>query len=77
MSDKTTTFEGDIAKLGFKPTFYNPTFKLVTAEMVKKCHAKGIMITPWTVNTIADMKAVKGLGVDGIITDYPNYFREL
>ncbi|MFD2147027.1 glycerophosphodiester phosphodiesterase family protein [Mucilaginibacter antarcticus] len=76
-SDKTTTFEGDIAKLGFNPTFYNPTYKLVTADMVKKCHDKGILITPWTVNTVADMKAVKALGVDGIITDYPNFFRAL
>lgn len=76
-SDKTTTFERDIEKLGFTPTFYNPHYKLVTADMVKKCHDKGILITPWTVNTVAEMKAVKDLGVDGIITDYPNYFREL
>ncbi len=76
-SDKTTTFEGDLTKLGFTPEFYNPHYKLVTADMVKKCHDKGILITPWTVNTVAEMKAVKALGVDGIITDYPNYFREL
>jgi glycerophosphoryl diester phosphodiesterase len=76
-SDKTTTFEGDVAKLGFNPIFYNPYYKLVTADMVKKCHDKGILITPWTVNTVAEMKAIKGLGVDGIITDYPNYFREI
>jgi glycerophosphoryl diester phosphodiesterase len=76
-SDKTTTFEADIAKIGFNPTFYNPYYKLVTADMVKKCHEKGILITPWTVNTIAEMKTIKGLGVDGIITDYPNFFRDL
>jgi glycerophosphoryl diester phosphodiesterase len=76
-SDKTTTFEGDLTKLGFNPAFYNPYYKLVTADMVKKCHEKGILITPWTVNTVAEMKAVKSLGVDGIITDYPNFFKEV
>lgn len=75
--DKAATFEGDVEKLGFNPTFYNPHYKLVTADMVKKCHDKGILITPWTVNTVAEMKAIKALGVDGIITDYPNYFKEI
>ena len=32
---------------------------------------------PWTVNTLEDMKAFKQMGVDGIITDYPNLFKEL
>jgi glycerophosphoryl diester phosphodiesterase len=29
-------------------------------------------VIPWTVNTTEDMKALIELGVDGIITDYPN-----
>jgi glycerophosphoryl diester phosphodiesterase len=29
-------------------------------------------VIPWTVNTLDDMKRLKSLGVDGIITDYPD-----
>ena len=38
------------------------------------CHDKGIKVVPWTVNTVEDMKAMKALGVDGLITDYPDRF---
>ena len=75
--DKNATFEENLNKLGFTPAFYNPSFNLVTPELVQKCHAKKIMIEPWTVNTIEDMRKLKAMGVDGIITDYPNLFSEL
>jgi glycerophosphoryl diester phosphodiesterase len=31
-----------------------------------------LRVIPWTVNEIEDMLALKGMGVDGFITDYPN-----
>jgi glycerophosphoryl diester phosphodiesterase len=40
--------------------------------MVDYCHARKIKIIPWTVNTQKEMKALMTLGVDGLITDYPN-----
>ncbi|GAA4084618.1 glycerophosphodiester phosphodiesterase family protein [Mucilaginibacter panaciglaebae] len=76
-SDKTLSVAGDISKLGFAPMFYNPYGKLITAEMVKQCHEKGMLIAPWTINTVAEMRHFKSIGVDGIITDYPNLFKEL
>jgi glycerophosphoryl diester phosphodiesterase len=75
--DKQATFEQNIKDLGFKPAFYNAEVSLSNAELINKCHASGIRITPWTVNTVAEMKRQKELKVDGIITDYPNYFKEL
>ena len=42
--------------------------------MIKTCHAKGMRIIPWTVNDAAEIKRLKDLGVDGIISDYPNLF---
>lgn len=75
--DITASFEDNISKLGFNPTLYNPNYKLVTEELVQKCHSGKMLIQPWTVNTIEEMKKMKELGVDGIITDYPNLFRQL
>jgi glycerophosphoryl diester phosphodiesterase len=33
-----------------------------------------MLIVPWTVNEMAHMERMKKLKVDGIITDYPDYF---
>jgi len=68
------TFEQHLAELGYKPFIYSPEYKLVTPELVKKCHEQQIKIIPWTVNTTAEIEALKALKVDGIITDYPNLF---
>ena len=62
----------NLAKITFKPTIYSPYFKSVDKATVDACHAKNIRIIPWTVNEVADMKALIALGVDGIITDYPD-----
>jgi glycerophosphoryl diester phosphodiesterase len=54
------------------PHVFSPNFQLVTKEDVDYLHSQKIKIIPWTLNTIADFKKLKSLGVDGIITDYPN-----
>ena len=69
--------EANLNKISFVPTIYSPDFHLITKKDVQLCHQKGIKVIPWTVNEIADLKAVKALGVDGIITDYPNRIAEM
>lgn len=68
------TIEQNIAKLGFTPSIYSPEHTLVTAEMVKYCREHKIRLIPWTVNTKARIEELKAMGVDGIISDYPNLF---
>ncbi|RYE22873.1 MAG: glycerophosphodiester phosphodiesterase [Sphingobacteriaceae bacterium] len=70
--DNKQTFTANLATLGFTPFIYSPAYKLVTAEMIQQCHKKGIKIIPWTVNTKEEIAGLKTLGVDGIISDYPN-----
>ena len=77
LTGNETSFEQHLKELGFKPNIYSPHYSLVTAELVDKCRQMKIKIVPWTVNTIDDMKAMKALGVDGIITDFPNYLKEI
>ncbi len=60
--------------LGFTPTIYSPEYKYVTKEVVNYCHAHGMKIIPWTVNNKKDIDALLALGVDGLISDYPNLF---
>lgn len=66
------TFEKNIERLGFTPAIYSPLYLLVNKKLIKKCHDKGIQIIPWTVNEEKQMLKLKAMGVDGLITDYPN-----
>lgn len=62
----------NLKELGFMPTIYSPSYKLLSAQAVKEAHALDLKVIPWTVNEIAEMQALVAMGVDGIITDYPN-----
>ncbi len=64
--------EKNLAKIKFTPTIYSPHYKLVNPGVVKEVHEKGLKLIPWTVNSKEDMRDLIELGVDGIITDYPN-----
>lgn len=61
-----------IAELGFTPSIYSPDYHLVDARLISQAHAKGMRVIPWTINTYDEMVRLKKLGVDGIITDYPD-----
>lgn len=49
----------------------------VTPDMVKRAHAAGMQVIPWTVDDKPTMRALIATGVDGIITDYPDRLREV
>ena len=63
-----------IKELGFKPSTISPAYQLVTADYVDACHKQGVKILPWTVNDRETILRLKSLGVDGIISDYPDLF---
>src|SRR5882724_304418 len=60
--------------LGFTPTIYSPEYSLVNKSLLRKCHQQNIKVIPWTVNDKETIEKLKAMGVDGIITDYPNLF---
>ncbi len=66
------TYEENIADLGYKPFILSPNYSMVNAELVKKAHADGVKVVPWTANTTEEINRLKSLKVDGIISDYPN-----
>ncbi len=51
---------------------WSPFWRNVTAENVKEAQALGLKVIPWTVNALAEMARLIDLGVDGLITDYPD-----
>lgn len=74
-TDKTSLRE-QLDELGFVPTIYSPHFSLVTKELVEKCHAKNMHVIPWTVNDRESIKKLRAIGVDGMISDYPDILLE-
>jgi len=72
-NDKRTLAE-QLKDLGFTPFVYSPHHTVVTPELVKDCHKRGMKVVPWTLNTKADIERATAAGVDGIITDYPDLF---
>lgn len=70
----TRTPEQQLKALGFSPAIYSPAYKLVTKDLIAKCHAQNIKVIPWTINTKEEIEKYRQMGVDGIITDYPDLF---
>ena len=64
-------------QLGFVPTIYSPYYPLVTADIIKNCHLQHCKVIPWTIDDLPEMKKLKSMGVDGLISDYPNLYKEL
>jgi glycerophosphoryl diester phosphodiesterase len=68
------SLDEQLQALGFVPTIYSPAHELVDGDLVMDCHKKNMKVIPWTVNTKERILELKKMGVDGIITDYPNLF---
>lgn len=61
-----------LSALGFIPTVFSPYYKNLTKPLVSEFQRNGMKVIPWTVNEPAEMRLMINMGVDGIITDYPN-----
>ena len=56
-------------------TVWSPYYREVTREALAEARAFGLRVIPWTINERADMEQLIALGVDGIISDYPDRLR--
>ncbi len=56
----------------------NPDFRFyVDDKMVSEAHKRGLKVVPWTCDDPATLKALMDMGIDGIITNYPNRVRDI
>lgn len=65
----------NLERLGFVPEIYSPNYDLVDEALLDSAHADGLLVIPWTVNDRGAMRELLELGVDGLITDYPDVGR--
>ena len=59
------------------PDIYSPNHLNIDKAKVEQLQKLKMRVIPWTVNTIEEMREMLKMGVDGIITDYPNLILEL
>lgn len=84
------TIGENLSALGFVPDIYSPDYKLLDKNEVITLHSRvpsrevkpggksgRVRVIPWTVNDENEMTDLKAMGVDGIITDYPDRARKL
>jgi glycerophosphoryl diester phosphodiesterase len=56
----------------------DPGFRFYSDQaMVSEAHARGLKVVPWTCDDSATVEALMDMGVDGIITNYPNHVRQI
>ena len=51
--------------------------QVLTHELVEAAHARGLQVHAWTINDEESMKRLIALGIDGIMTDYPDRLLKL
>jgi glycerophosphoryl diester phosphodiesterase len=64
-------YRHNLSRLDFTPSIFSPNKIFLTAGMIEFMHGEGIQVIPWTVNEKKRMRELIDMGVDGIITDYP------
>ncbi len=72
LTETEGSVQSQLDRLSFQPDIYSPNWTLIDAMDVKFLQDAGIRVIPWTVNSQEDLYAVMQLGVDGIITDFPD-----
>lgn len=55
-------------------SIWSPRASTVTLDRITEAHALGLAVIPWTVNDLGDIARLTAMGVDGIITDRPDFF---
>ncbi len=56
---------------------WSPFWRNLDEASLREARSLGLAVVPWTVNDPADIARLVDLGVDGLITDYPDVARDV
>lgn len=56
---------------------WSPYHPELSPELLQEAHALDLKVIPWTVNRTEDMARLIDWGVDGLVTDRPDFLREV
>lgn len=72
-SSKADTTQLALQEFSTYADYFNPSYSIVTNELVNEVHSLGMEISSWTVRSQEAADFLLEVGVDAIITDYPDY----
>jgi len=55
----------------------NLSYKIITPNLIKESHKRGLNVWAWTVDDESDMKELIDIGIDGITSNYPEKLMSL
>jgi glycerophosphoryl diester phosphodiesterase len=71
------TYEQIMSRLNFMPEWFSPAWTIMDQNMVDRAHADGMKIVTWTVDEKEQMRRVIDMGVEAVISNYPNRLLEV
>jgi glycerophosphoryl diester phosphodiesterase len=69
-------FRQEMKLLNFDPVGVGIDFNIINQEIIDFVHNKKQTIYGWTVNDKENYKTLTSMGIDGVITDYPNIIKK-
>ncbi|MEH7010167.1 glycerophosphodiester phosphodiesterase family protein [Neobacillus niacini] len=72
-SNRAHTTEQALKEFATYADYFNPSYGIVSKELVYQVHSLGMKIQSWTVRSQEAADFLLDMNVDGIITDYPDY----
>lgn len=80
LTENNKSVRQNLDDLGFIPDIYSPDYQKLSRTDIQALHQmhptsrpeKQVRVIPWTVNESREMLSLKAMGVDGVITDYPD-----
>lgn len=68
-------FEQEMKLLNFEPFGVGIDFNIISQKTIDLVHNKKQVIYGWTINDEENSKSLTSMGLDGVITDYPNIIK--
>lgn len=72
-SNRAHTTEQALKEFATYADYFNPSYGIVSKELVDQVHSLGMKIQSWTVRSQEAADFLLEMNVDGIITDYPDF----
>ncbi|MBM7588105.1 glycerophosphoryl diester phosphodiesterase [Bacillus pakistanensis] len=72
-SSITDTTDEALKEFSMYADYFNPSYRIVTKDLVNRVHSFDMKISSWTVRSQEAADFLLKMDVDAIITDYPDY----
>lgn len=77
LTENLSPWKANLEKLGFQPDIYSPYYPQLSPNAIAEMQEEGMKVIPWTINDKEEIETFLKMGIDGIISDYPDRVMEV